>query len=103
MPRAAMTMTNSRCMSPPLRRAFKGFEPRAQLLELGVDRTASDFRARRMRRRVRRLRAQEGAVAPPVDAHLAGFLSRGNQQSDADRQQLDFDQPDADVAGDDHA
>src|SRR3954467_7103067 len=40
---------------------------------------------------------------PPVDAHLARPVDRGDEQPQLDRQQLDVEQVDLDVPGDDDA
>src|SRR2546423_1157873 len=41
---------------------------------------------------------EERVVLPPVDSHLAGLVGRRDQQPDLDRQQLDIEQVDLDVA-----
>src|SRR4051794_32000665 len=44
--------------------------------------------------------AQRRVVLPPVDAHFLRAVNRGDQQPDLDRQQLDVEQVDLDVARD---
>ena len=46
---------------------------------------------------------QRGVALPPVDPHLARLVDRGDQQPQLDRQQLDVEQVDLDVARDDDA
>jgi hypothetical protein len=60
-------------------------------------RPASAGRAIRTRRAALPRRAPIGAA--DTETHLAGLVDRRDQQPDVDRQQLDFDQPNTDVAG----
>src|SRR4051794_33169620 len=69
-------------------------EALAQLLVLLLERRPTLFRVEALQRRV---------ALPPVDAHLTGAVDRGDQQPKLDRQQLDVEQVDLDVAGDDDA
>src|SRR3954462_15293936 len=46
---------------------------------------------------------QRGIALPPVDAHLSSALDGCDQQAQLDGQQLDVEQVDLDVAGDDDA
>src|SRR5205823_12969778 len=43
---------------------------------------------------------EEGVALPPVDAHLAGLVGRGDEEPQPDRQELDVEQVDLNVAGD---
>src|SRR5579875_1308728 len=52
---------------------------------------------------VRGARAQPRVAFPPVDAHLPGRVERGDHQAQLDRQQLDVEQVDPDVARDHQA
>src|SRR4051794_24845130 len=47
--------------------------------------------------------ADERVGLPPVDAHLAGAVDRGHHEAHLDREQLDVEQADLDVAHDDDA
>src|SRR4030042_561581 len=43
---------------------------------------------------------ESGVVHPPVHAHLLGLVDRTDDETDLDRQELDVDQVDPDIAGD---
>src|SRR5262249_4649648 len=46
---------------------------------------------------------EKRVVLPPVDSHLARLVGRGDEQAQPDRQELDVEQVDLDVARDDDA
>src|SRR5215207_3451265 len=50
-----------------------------------------------------RVAAQGGVGLPPADAHFLRLVDRRDEQPEPDRQQLDVEQVDLDVAGDDDA
>src|SRR5919197_789577 len=53
-----------------------------------------------LERRALRRTAEERIAVPPVDAHLAGLVRRSHQQAQPDREQLDVEQVDLNVARD---
>src|SRR5207244_1299790 len=82
-------------MTAPLRWTFQPIDAGSQLPQLRLDL----IRALRRQLRTGRRTAEERAAGPPVDAHLSRLVDRRDQEPDVDREELDLDETDADVAG----
>ena len=80
----------------------RSLEPRDPLLERGAIAVALDL-GPELDPLLSRLDAEGRVCLPPVDPHLLGALNRRDQEPDLDRDQLDVEQVDLDVAGDDDA
>src|SRR5690242_4847870 len=75
--------------------ALQSLQALAQLAVLALEPVAvAVARSEALQRRI---------ALPPVDAHLARALDGGDEQAQLDGQQLDVEQVDLDVAGDDDA
>ena len=71
-------------------------------LALSQDSQGRQWQRQSLRRGVRGQAGAEIAVAvPPIQAHLTRLVDRGDDQANLDRQQLDINELDLDIPGDD--